>query len=74
MLHCLLDDEAPSHSGEYYSQMSTLYHDKTYRPGGWPMASPNPNAHDAELAAKLYEVSLDLVGLNGNQRILREYL
>ena len=27
------------------------------------MRSPNPNAHDMDLAHKLYEVSLDLVGI-----------
>ena len=66
-LHCLLADDAPNHSGEYYSQMSTLYHRKEDRPGGWPMVSPNPNAHETQLAEKLYEVSLDLVGLNGTR-------
>lgn len=62
-LHCLLDDEAPSHSGAYYSQHSILYPNKENRPGGWPMRSPNPNAHDAALAAKLYARSLEWVGL-----------
>jgi len=60
-LHCLLDDEAPSHSGEYYSQNSILYADRKNRPGGWPMRSPNPQAHDRELAARLYERSRELV-------------
>lgn len=62
-LHCLLDDEAPKHSGAYYSQNSILYPDKADRAGGWPMRSPNPHAHDAELAAQLYERSLALVDL-----------
>lgn len=62
-LHCLLDDDAPQHSGEYYSQNSILYPNKENRPGGWPMSSPNPNAHDTELAEKLYLRSLELVGL-----------
>ncbi|MDX1437601.1 MAG: SDR family oxidoreductase [Anaerolineales bacterium] len=62
-LHCLLDDEAPQHSGEYFSQMSNLYPNRQDRPGGWPMPSPNPNARDAELAEKLYLRSLELVGL-----------
>jgi NAD(P)-dependent dehydrogenase (short-subunit alcohol dehydrogenase family) len=66
-LHCLLDDDAPKHSGEYYSQNSILYPNKKNRPGGWPMASPNPNAHDAELAKKLYHCSLELVGLEGKR-------
>jgi NAD(P)-dependent dehydrogenase (short-subunit alcohol dehydrogenase family) len=64
-LHCLLDDDAPNHSGEYYSQMSTLYPNSENRPGGWPMRSPHPQANDAELAEKLYHRSLELVGLVG---------
>jgi NAD(P)-dependent dehydrogenase (short-subunit alcohol dehydrogenase family) len=62
-LHCLLDDDAPQHSGEYYSQISILYPNKENQPGGWPMSSPNPLAHDTELAEKLYHRSLELVGL-----------
>jgi len=62
-LYCLLDDDAPRHSGAYFSQHSILYPNKENRPGGWPMRSPNPNAHDAALAAKLYERSLEWVGL-----------
>lgn len=62
-LHCLLDDDAPNHSGEYYSQNSILYPNKENRPGGWPMPSPNPLAHDKELAEKLYHTSMELVGL-----------
>lgn len=62
-LHCLLDDEVPNHSGEYYSQNSILYPNKENRPGGWPMSSPNPKAHDTELAEKLYHRSMELVGL-----------
>ena len=63
-LHCLLDDEAPRHSGEFFSQKSILYPDKNSRKGGWPMPSPNKYAHDSELARKLYEVSLEMVGLS----------
>lgn len=62
-LHCLLDDDAADHSGEYYSQISILYPNPEDRPGGWPMSSPNPKAHDTELAERLYRVSLELVGL-----------
>jgi NAD(P)-dependent dehydrogenase (short-subunit alcohol dehydrogenase family) len=62
-LHCLLDDDGPNHSGEYYSQNSILYPNKENRSGGWPMPSPNPHAHDKELAEKLYHRSLALVGL-----------
>jgi len=64
-LHCLLDDDVPNHSGEYYSQNSILYPNKVNRPGGWPMRSPNPHAHDAELARRLYDRSRELVGLVG---------
>jgi NAD(P)-dependent dehydrogenase (short-subunit alcohol dehydrogenase family) len=62
-LHCLLCDDAPQHSGAYYSQMSTLYPNRDNRPGGWPMRSPNLHAHDTELAERLYRDSLELVGL-----------
>jgi len=66
-LHCLLDDDAPNHSGEFYSQNSILYPNKENHPGGWPMSSPNPNAHDAELAEKLYHTSMELVGLEDKE-------
>ena len=36
-LHCLLADDAPNHSGAYFSQHSVLYRDKECRIGGWPM-------------------------------------
>ena len=65
-LHCLLDDDAPKHNGEFYSQNSILYPKPENRPGGWPMKSPNPLAHDKELAEKLYYVSLELVGIGKN--------
>lgn len=62
-LHCLLSDDAPNHSGEYFSQHSVLYRDKECRKGGWPMESPNPNARDIETAGKLVAASYRLVGL-----------
>lgn len=62
-LHCLLDDDAPHHSGAYYSQNSILYPNKENKPGGWPMKSPHPQGEDQELAAKLSSVSRELVGL-----------
>ena len=52
-LHVLLSDDAPNHSGAYFSQSSILYRDKEAKDGGWPMISPNPNAHDIEMARKL---------------------
>ena len=64
-LHCLLDDDVPNHSGEYYSQNSILYPEKKHRAGGWPMESPNPQARDGQLADQLYEASRKLVGLDG---------
>jgi NAD(P)-dependent dehydrogenase (short-subunit alcohol dehydrogenase family) len=60
-LHCLLDDDAPKHSGEYYSQNSILYPDKANRAGGWPMRSPNPVVYDDELAERLLQASRELV-------------
>ena len=62
-LHCLLSDDAPNHSGAYFSQHSVLYRDKECRKGGWPMQSPNPHANDMEAAKKLVEMSYKLVGL-----------
>lgn len=63
-LHCLLSDDAPKHSGAYFSQHSVLYREKECKKGGWPMKSPNPNAHDMETARKLIAMSRELVGLN----------
>ena len=52
-LHCLLDPDAPDHSGAYYSQNSILYADKANRAGGWPMRSPNPLVYDDLLAERV---------------------
>lgn len=62
-LHCLLSDDAPKHSGAYFSQHSVLYRDKECRPGGWPMKSPNPHANDLEAAKALVGKSYEVVGL-----------
>lgn len=62
-LHCLLDEDAPNHSGAYYSQISILYPSKEARAGGWPMRSPNPLAYDDALAERLYDTSVVMVGL-----------
>ena len=64
-LHVLLSDDAPNHSGAYFSQSSVLYRDKDCRNGGWPMASPNPNAHDMAKAERLVEMCRKTVGLIG---------
>ncbi len=66
-LHCLLSDDAPKHSGAYFSQSSVLYRDKECKNGGWPMMSPNPNARDMNTAKKLVNLSYELVGLNRNR-------
>ena len=62
-LHVLLSDDAPKHSGAYFSQSSVLYRDRECRPGGWPMTSPNPNARNMDTARKLVDLSYELVGL-----------
>ncbi len=62
-LHVLLSDDAPNHSGAYFSQSSVLYRDKGCRDGGWPMESPNPHARDMGAARDLVEASRKLVGL-----------
>ena len=62
-LHCLLSDDAPNHSGAYFSQSSILYRDRECRQGGWPMETPNPNARNMDTARRLIELSYGLVGL-----------
>lgn len=62
-LHCLLDDKVVDQGGEFFSQTYVFYENSTLRKGGFPLTSPNPNAHDEELAKKLYETSSKLVGL-----------
>ena len=62
-LHVLLSDDAPDHTGAYFSQSSVLYRDKTLNQGGWPMTSPNPNATDMTTARRLVEVARTRVGL-----------
>ena len=63
-LHCLISDDAPNHSGAYFSQSSILYRDQKCRNGGWPMAPPNPQACDLNTARKLVDLSYELVSLN----------
>ena len=62
-LHVLLSDDAPNHSGAYFSQSSVLYRDKGCRDGGWPLESPNPHAKDMDTARALVAKSRELVGL-----------
>jgi len=62
-LHCLISDDAPAHSGAYFSQSSILYRDEECRDGGWPMESPNPNAKNMDTARRLVDLSYELVNL-----------
>lgn len=62
-LHCLLSDDACKHNGAYFSQQSVLYRDKQCKAGGWPMASPNPHAHDLDKAKALVAESYKIVDL-----------
>ena len=39
-----------------------MYRDKACNKGGWPLTSPNPNAHDDAMAAALWQKSEELVG------------
>ena len=64
-LHAVLADDVSAHQGEFYSQLG-LYRDKAHNGGGWPMVSPNPAAHDDAKAARLWDVSEELVGLNAS--------
>ena len=61
-LFAVLSPVVPEHSGAFFSQLGT-YRDKSASGGGWPMRSPNPNAHDDESAKRLTAVSRALVGL-----------
>ncbi len=63
-LYAAIADDVEQHAGAYYSQTGT-YRDKSKNRGGWPLESPNPKAHDDEMAERLYERSRELVGLAG---------
>jgi retinol dehydrogenase-13 len=63
-LHVLLSNDAPNHTGAYFSQSSVLYRDKECRDGGWPLTSPNPNAKDMDSARQLVDLSYRMVGLS----------
>jgi NAD(P)-dependent dehydrogenase (short-subunit alcohol dehydrogenase family) len=61
-LHALLAPEVETANGAYFSQVG-IYREKTAKKGGWPLRSPNPNAHDDAAAERLDRVSRALVGL-----------
>jgi len=62
-LYAALAPDVADHPGAYYSQTGT-YRDKSKNAGGWPLESPNPHAHDDEMAQRLDELSRQLVGLD----------
>jgi NAD(P)-dependent dehydrogenase (short-subunit alcohol dehydrogenase family) len=62
-LYALLSPDVAAHAGAFFSQTGT-YRDKTANKGGWPLRSPNPEAHDDGAAARLDAVSRTLVGLS----------
>lgn len=61
-LFALLSPEVPKENGAYFSQLGR-YRDKAANRGGWPLVSPNPEASDDSVAARLETVSRKLVGL-----------
>lgn len=54
-LHCLLSDEALKHVGVYHAQTGMKH--RNGQRGGWPFPSPNPEAHDAEVRRKLWDLT-----------------
>ncbi|NDG84497.1 MAG: hypothetical protein EBX52_05580 [Proteobacteria bacterium] len=61
-LFALLSPGVPAQSGAYFSQTG-IYRAKAAGAGGWPLHSPNPNAHNDQWAEQLDSVSRQLVGL-----------
>ncbi len=61
-LHALLAPDVEATSGAFFSQIG-IYREKAARKGGWPLRSPNPHAHDDDVAERLDRVSRQLVGL-----------
>ncbi len=61
-LYALLGDDVVEHNGAFYSQLG-MYRDKAANKGGWPLTSPNPNAHDDALCDAFRQRSLADVGL-----------
>lgn len=61
-LYAALAPEVEAHPGAFFSQVG-LYRERSANAGGWPLRSPNPNAHDDAKARRLWEISEELVGL-----------
>lgn len=62
-LYALLSPEVEKYNGAYFSQKG-IYRTFKANKGGWPLQSPNPHAHDDQVAEKLVQVSRKLVGLS----------
>lgn len=62
-LHAVLAPSVDAHPGAYFSQLG-IYRDRSKNAGGWPLVSPNPHAHDDQLADALDRTSRRLVGLD----------
>ena len=60
-LYALLSPEVPALTGAYFSQRG-FYRAMKYNVGGWPMQSPNPEAHRDDVMERLDAVSRSLVG------------
>lgn len=61
-LFALLSPQVPAHNGGFFSQVG-IYRTSEAKRGGWPMHSPNPNAHDDQMAERLEGISRRLVGI-----------
>jgi NAD(P)-dependent dehydrogenase (short-subunit alcohol dehydrogenase family) len=61
-LYAALATEVEQHAGAFFSQTGT-YRDKKANKGGFPLVSPNPEAHRDDVAHRLTVVSHALVGL-----------
>lgn len=66
-LYVLLSPEVEKLSGSYFSQTG-IYRSRSANKGGWLLNSPNPVAHDNLVAEKLYQVSLEAVGLKNRKK------
>jgi NAD(P)-dependent dehydrogenase (short-subunit alcohol dehydrogenase family) len=61
-LFALLSPETSKYPGRYFSQVG-WYRERSLNKGGWPLRSPNPQANDPALPARLTELSRRMVGL-----------
>ncbi len=70
-LFAALSPTIKTQAGAFFSQTGS-YRDKSKNSGGWPLVSPNPNAHDEKKARRLYELSETLVGLRESRAAAAE--